>query len=84
MDKQGPGSLSLPLPKFNQTSAPTDERFILSDDVTGRPLMNRPYKIQIADGRIVEGMTTDKGETLLTNSDVAQGIKLMLSKIKGA
>jgi type VI secretion system secreted protein VgrG len=84
MDKQGPGSLSLPLPKFTQTDAPSDERFILSDDVTGRPLVNRPYKIQTADGRIVEGTTTDKGETLLTNNDVAQGIKLMLSKIKGA
>ena len=84
MDKQGPGSLSLPLPKFNQTDAPSDERFILSDDVTGRPLVNRPYKIQTADGRIVEGMTTDKGETLLTKNDVAQGIRLMLSKIKGA
>ncbi|MEX3979748.1 type VI secretion system Vgr family protein [Paraburkholderia sp. EG287A] len=84
MDKQGPGSLSLPLPKFSQTDAPSDERFILSDGITGRPLVNRAYKIQMADGRIVEGVTTKNGETSLTQNDVAQGIKLMLSKIKGA
>jgi type VI secretion system secreted protein VgrG len=84
MEKQGPGSLSLPRPKFNQADAPSDERFILSDDITGRPLANRPYKIHTADGRILEGTTSDKGETSLTNNDVAQGIRLMLSKIKGS
>uniref|UniRef100_UPI000484D6B9 type VI secretion system Vgr family protein n=1 Tax=Burkholderia sp. WSM2232 TaxID=944436 RepID=UPI000484D6B9 len=84
IDKQGPGSLSLPLPRFGQATVPNDERFILSDDVTGRPLANRPYKIRMADGRIVEGGTTDKGETVLTQNDVAQGITLMLRKIKGA
>jgi type VI secretion system secreted protein VgrG len=83
IDKSSPGALSLPLPKFNQTNVPSDERFILSDDITGRPLTNRPYKIQTADGRVVEGVTSDKGETSLTQNDIAQGIKLMLSKIKG-
>ncbi|MEW6342482.1 MAG: type VI secretion system Vgr family protein [Pseudomonadota bacterium] len=84
IDKSGPGALSLPLPKFSQTDAPSNERFILSDQVTRRPLANRAYKVQTADGRIVEGVTSDKGETSLTQNDVAQGIKLMLSKIKGA
>lgn len=84
IDKQAPGALSLPLPKFNLTDAPSDERFILSDHITGRPLANRSYRIQTADGRILEGVTSDSGETSLTNSDVAQGIKLMLSKVRGA
>lgn len=80
IQKEGPGALSLPLPKFDQSHVTNDERFILSDDVTGRPMKNKPYKIQLADGRIVEGVTSAKGETSLTPNDIAQGIKLMLSK----
>jgi type VI secretion system secreted protein VgrG len=80
IQKEGPGALSLPLPKFAQLHIPNDEKFILSDNLTGRPVVNRPYKIQLVDGRIVEGMTNAKGETSLTQQDIAQGIKLMLSK----
>jgi type VI secretion system secreted protein VgrG len=84
IDKQGAGSLSLPLPKFSQTSITSDERFILTDELSGRPLANRPYRIALADGTIKEGVTSETGETLLSQNDVAQGIRLMLSKIKGA
>jgi type VI secretion system secreted protein VgrG len=79
--KSGPGSLSLPLPlpKFEQTNIAPDEKFILSDALTGRPAANRPYKIQLAGGRIVEGVTNASGETSLAKSDIAQGIKLLLS-----
>ncbi len=80
IQKEGPGALSLPLPKFDQTHIANDERFILSDNLTGRPVANRPYKIQLADGRMVEGTTNAKGETSLTQQDIAQGIRLMLSK----
>ncbi|CAM2185083.1 hypothetical protein PSAC2689_60015 [Paraburkholderia sacchari] len=61
IDKQGPGSLSLPLPKFGQTNASSDERFTLSDGVTGQQLANTPYRIELADGTIKEGLTSDKG-----------------------
>jgi type VI secretion system secreted protein VgrG len=84
IQKEGPGALSLPLPKFDQTSIANNERFVLSDNLTGRPVADRPYRIQLADGRIVEGMTNAEGETSLTPNDIAQGIKLMLSKNKGA
>jgi type VI secretion system secreted protein VgrG len=80
IQKEGPGALSLPLPKFGQVGITNNERFVLSDDLTGRPVANRPYRIQLADGRIVEGMTNAQGETSLTPNDVAQGIKLLLSK----
>ncbi|KVV38087.1 type IV secretion protein Rhs [Burkholderia territorii] len=84
IQKEGPGALSLPLPKFNQVDIAHDERFILSDDITGRPVANRPYKIQLANGQIVEGITSDKGETSLSRQDVAQGLKLLLQNNKEA
>ncbi|KVN44442.1 type IV secretion protein Rhs [Burkholderia territorii] len=84
IQKEGPGALSLPLPKFNQVDIAHDERFILSDDITGRPVANRPYKIQLANGQVVEGITSDKGETSLSRQDVAQGLKLLLQNNKEA
>jgi type VI secretion system secreted protein VgrG len=84
IDKRGAGSLLLPLPKFGQISVPSNERFILTDELTGQPLANRPYRIELADGTIKEGLTSGKGETELTENDIAQGMKMLLSKIKGA
>ncbi|MEN8514807.1 type VI secretion system tip protein VgrG [Burkholderia sp. RS02] len=82
IQKEGPGALSLPLPKFNQIDIANDEQFILSDDITGRPVANRPYKIQLAGGQIIEGITNDKGETSLSRQDVARGLKLLLQNNK--
>jgi type VI secretion system secreted protein VgrG len=82
IQKEGPGALSLPLPKFSQTDIANDERFILSDDITGRPIVNRPYKIQLASGQIIEGVTNGKGETSLSRQDVARGLKLLLQNNK--
>ena len=39
---------------------------------------------ELANGKVVEGRTSQDGETSLSVSDVAQGMKLLLSKIKGA
>ncbi|RQZ36239.1 type VI secretion system Vgr family protein [Burkholderia sp. Bp9016] len=82
IQKEGPGALSLPLPKFDQIDIANDERFILSDDITGRPIVNRPYKIQLASGQIIEGVTNGKGETSLSRQDVAHGLKLLLQNNK--
>ena len=82
--KTGPGALSLPLATFSQIDIANDERFILSDDITGRPLTNRPYKIQLANGQIVEGITNDQGETSVSRQDIAQGLKLLLVNDKEA
>ncbi len=84
IQKQGPGTLKLPLPKFEQSAVKNSEKFVLCDDITGRPVADRPYRIELANGKVVEGRTSQDGETSLSVSDVAQGMKLLLSKIKGA
>ena len=84
IQKQGPGALKLPLPKFEQSAVKNSEKFVLCDDITGRPVADRSYRIELANGKVVEGRTSQDGETSLSVSDVAQGMKLLLSKIKGA
>ncbi|MFP3565136.1 type VI secretion system Vgr family protein [Paraburkholderia sp. SIMBA_030] len=84
LKKSGPGSLSLPLPKFNQTALRHDDAFVLTDQLTGRPLLDRPYRVQLASGKIIEGVTNAKGETSITADDIAQGIKLFPKMGKGA
>jgi type VI secretion system secreted protein VgrG len=83
IQKQGPGALKLPLPKFEQSAVKNSEKFVLCDDITGRPVADRSYRIELANGKVVEGRTSQDGETSLSVSDVAQGMKLLLSKIKG-
>ena len=84
VQKSGPGALTLPLPTFQQIDSHHDEKFILSDQLTGRPLAQRPYRIQLDNGHIVDGETNEKGETSLTKNDVAQGLTLTLPKRKEA
>ncbi|WP_118178584.1 type VI secretion system Vgr family protein [Paraburkholderia phosphatilytica] len=82
IDKRGAGSLVLPLPKFDLANVPGNEKFVVTDQIAGRPAPSRAYKIQVSDGRIVEGVTNDNGETSLTLNDVARGLKLLISRTK--
>ncbi|GLQ50738.1 type VI secretion system Vgr family protein [Dyella flava] len=84
VQKSGPAAMTLPQPRFPQIDSHHDEKFILSDQLTGHPLAQRPYRIQLHNGQIVEGETNDKGETSLSKSDVAQGLTLTLPKRKEA
>ncbi len=81
IQKSGPGALSLPRPKFGQTDVPNNEQFILTDAVTGSPAPNRAYRIKLADGKIVEGVTNASGETSLLTKDIAQGMQLLRVKL---
>ena len=82
IQKSGPGSLSLPRPTFAQTDTINNERFVLTDVVTGQPLPNRAYRIRLANGEITEGVTNEDGETSLLTKDVAQGMQLLRVKLK--
>lgn len=81
IQKSGPGSLSLPRPKFGQTDAPNSERFVLTDAVSGHPAANRAYRLKLANGEIVEGVTNADGETSLLTKEVAQGVELLRVKL---
>ena len=62
---------------------PHNEKFILRDHATGQPLVDRGYKIELADGKTIEGVTNAQGQTSVSPADVAQGMKLLFTKIKG-
>ena len=79
----GPCGLSLPLPKFEQLDIPHNEKFILRDHATARPLADLDYKIELADGKTIEGVTNAQGQTSVSPADVAQGMKLLFTKMKG-
>ncbi|MDR5792899.1 type VI secretion system Vgr family protein [Caballeronia sp. LZ008] len=83
IQKEGPGALSMPLPKFNQTNIANNEKFVLTDELTDRPLAGRAYFIKLPDGKIIEGVTNKMGETLVTQDQVAQGMILRLKKASG-
>lgn len=75
--KFDPGSLSLPLPRFGQMVSRNDERFILTDQLTGRALAGQRYKIRLANGREIEGLTNAAGETTVAREEAAQGMTLL-------
>ncbi|WP_061149153.1 type VI secretion system Vgr family protein [Caballeronia arvi] len=80
--KDGPGALTLPKPHFDQIDISNDERYVLSDQLTGRPLSQKPYKITLANGEVVEGMTNAAGETSVTKEQAAQGIRMVLKRAR--
>ncbi|MNR39804.1 hypothetical protein D3C85_1580400 [compost metagenome] len=54
-----------------------DERFILTDQLTGRALAGQRYKIRLANGREIEGLTNAAGETTVAREEAAQGMTLL-------
>lgn len=52
-----------------------NRHFQIVDEVTGKPLKNRPYKI-IFDGETIEGATDDDGKTKLVHYDSSKNIEI--------
>ncbi len=50
-------------------AAPFDLSFLIRDDRTGQPMPNMPYRIELDDGRSVEGRTDAVGRTEVIHSD---------------
>ncbi|KPC49883.1 DUF2345 domain-containing protein [Amantichitinum ursilacus] len=76
VSKQDAANQRVAMPAFAEDSF--DEKFIISHGISGEPLPNQRYKITLASGEIIEGLTDSKGQTALLRSQALDGMKLML------
>lgn len=53
-----------------------DEKFVVTNALTGHPIGNLPYKISMPDGKIIQGMTSTSGETELSQSEAVEDMIL--------
>lgn len=62
------GGGGVPDLKFPVSEMKTDERIVLFDPQSGRPVTNRGYRAVLADGQVIEGRTDAEGRTELMRS----------------
>ncbi|EMB4323197.1 type VI secretion system tip protein VgrG, partial [Pluralibacter gergoviae] len=72
--KTGPASMQGVMKSFEPESF--DEKFKLTHSLTQEPLANQRYRIKLSDGRLIEGVTSEAGETLLTQSQVTDDMEI--------
>jgi len=75
--KAGSGSMQGVMKSFEPESF--DEKFIVTNALTGHPIGNMPYQIRMPDGKIIKGITSASGETELSQSEVVDNMILSLS-----
>jgi type VI secretion system secreted protein VgrG len=64
-----PGGASPPGVNFPSSGLEADERLILFDQSTGKPIAGRRYRLDLEDGRVISGVTDDQGRTELATSN---------------
>jgi type VI secretion system secreted protein VgrG len=74
LKKTGTASLQGVMKSFTPESF--DEKFIVNNALTGHPISNLPYRISMPNGKIIEGVTSDSGETALAQSEVVDDMVL--------
>jgi uncharacterized protein (DUF2345 family) len=78
----GPASINHDMPTWSKSSF--DEKFLITDELTGEPAKNQPYRITLPGKQIIEGITNDRGETSLATSAAYGSLTLqLLPKNKG-
>ena len=65
----GPGGGS-PVGAFNPTTAEYDQKIVLRWMGTEEPIQNRRYRLKLEDGRVVEGVTDDRGHTEQVQTEI--------------
>lgn len=65
---QGGGGLENKM-NFSSTDIQTDERVYLVSSQSGLPISGRKYKLELPDGRVIEGTSDEDGKTALAVSD---------------
>jgi type VI secretion system secreted protein VgrG len=53
-----------------------DEKFVVTNALTGHPIANLPYRITMPGGKVIEGVTSASGETELAQSEIVDDMIL--------
>ncbi len=72
--KSGSASMQGVMKSFDPESF--DEKFVVSNALTGDPISNLPYRITLPDGKNIEGITSVAGETGLARSEAVDNMVL--------
>ncbi|MFV5215747.1 DUF2345 domain-containing protein, partial [Azonexus caeni] len=64
----GPEGIGYALPEFIQTGD-FKRQYIIHRATDGEPIARQKYRISLSDGRVVEGISNEQGETELVESD---------------
>ena len=72
----GPGGGTPPGVELPVSTLKTDERFVLARRGSGRPHANQRYRIELDDGRTIEGVTDQNGHT-----ELAQDMALKIARL---
>ena len=75
-DHLGPGGGDVPGLDLPTSAMQTDEKFVLARRGSGRPHANQRYKIELDDGRTIEGVTDQNGHT-----ELAQDMALKIARL---
>ncbi len=70
LKKTGTASLQEVMKSFTPESF--DEKFKLTHTLTQEPLANQRYLITLSNGQIIEGVTSENGETELASSQATE------------
>ncbi|PLR29052.1 Rhs element Vgr protein, partial [Chimaeribacter arupi] len=76
--KKGSGSLQGVMKSFEPETF--DEKFVITHPVSGKPLTNQKYEIHMPDGRVITGVTDDKGHSSLIASQSPDDLEIILKK----
>jgi len=76
----GPGGGAPPGVELPTSTLKTDEKFVLARRGSGRPHANQRYRIELDDGRTIEGVTDQQGHTELTQDMALKIARLTLLK----
>jgi type VI secretion system secreted protein VgrG len=75
-DHLGPGGGNPPGLDLPRSDVQTDEKFVLARRGSGRPHANQRYRIELDDGRTIEGVTDQQGHT-----ELAQDMALRIARL---
>ena len=76
MQKQGASSLREARQALPKPPGLYDEQFTLKDEHSGESLPHIPYRIETADGQVIQGVTDAAGRTMRVFADKAQALKI--------